>query len=250
MIILLILILIITIGVFYLIYKLTKKIIITILLFMLLGLVLLTGLGFWVYSDITTTMDQLPTASYSVLIKSEETLLTGIIISPNENEPTIINAEDLAYLQSSYSNKDYKSILGSNFKVIFADIGAINPYLPENLEVLGNSFSKQEYLSLIKSNNPVEEVLTQINIEQGENHTYEDLDDIEILDNSYARFMMLTLALEQGQFESLSEDKLILSILRSYHSGDIQIYKETITLKLIKLVPLGLVEAIIAATTK
>jgi hypothetical protein len=173
----------------------------------------------------------MPHRSSTVIITNNDQLLTGMIFNPQESRPTPIQDTLLSTYQVNYYNKDYALILENNFKLIILNLSTLQPYIPNEIKLNKSfSFSKEEYIKEITSEAPFSKYLSTIKNQS--------------IDNSSIRMMAIIISLQNSTINN-SPEFLLPLLLENYQEGDIIIYPETISLKLLKLVPASLVKDII-----
>ena len=224
----LLLIIISSIMLFYILYKLFKSILKTIISLILIIIILTAFIGFLTYKDIQN-LEENKNSPITILLQDKE-YIAGIIIE--KGEIRFIPDETI----KKCDKKDLKEIIGSNFKIITISMKFIEemPLETMHFDQFNKGLTKQELISTLKSEKPVDYLLIGIFNLQPEmaNIAKNTVFSSDIRDNSQFKAALTLLTLQ-----NLIKEEEIGYILNSYKDDDIQVYKETITFKLFKLIP-------------
>ena len=216
----LIIILIFSVLIFGVVGKAVKWIFKIIGLMFLIGFVLSLVLGFFVYKDLSELKQNWPDSNKLVLLANDKVYAGMITTFSGDEEPVLIeNVEDY---QIAYQNKDYQTILGSNYKLFIFKLSMFEK--DEEIDFGDKKISQDMVINAIENDNASKFI--------GES------EQTEIKNGAEINGMLFGLLLQS----ELTKDPLF--IFKQYSKGNVVIYPETITFKLIKAVPFSLIEGI------
>lgn len=243
-IVILVLLLIATIGIFIFARKVFKYLIIAWLALLIFSVVL----GFMVFKDVNDLRENFPYQDKIILLDLDGDIATGFIFDDfeklfptDENDP--INEKPLSErltlpnldaANSYYKENDLDSILGDNYKLLI-----IKSDVLESLESVDISeditLSKSEVFSILKSETPKDEVIDILFPDASEierSALYSQFNEMFGSDK-YLKIILFVMSLANVQ---QNEDPIF--IFEQFKDGNIIIHKETITFKLLKYFPM------------
>lgn len=230
----LILLIILGILLFFIFFKITKMVLKAIM-FAFLILLLLIGLsGFLIFKDIKDFKENIGQKPILFVLTDQDKLLTAISMDDlgdsEEDEDDFFDGISLKtmpqskvnQLSSYYQNKDYKSMLGNNYKVLFIDLKFIeNGLSDEQFEDDKRGLTKQKTLNILTARDPLttyKRLATDDDIDE---------DNPEAIRNIF--FIM--------SFITVIQEKSPLYLLKGLKNSQIKVYKEPFSIKLIKGIP-------------
>tara|TARA_Y100000310_G_C20553718_1_gene749449 strand:- start:465 stop:1118 length:654 start_codon:yes stop_codon:yes gene_type:complete len=175
-------------------------------------IVIILIFSFFIYNDVMDMKENFSKSSNLLLLEDNGKALAGFVM---QEPPQILTEEKLDQYSTYLIDDDYSKVLGSSYKLLLIDIEIISNLNQESFIVENEEFTKNEILT---------ELRTSDNLEY-----------------RTALFSMIFSNYIIGQGN-------VLYFLESYKKGNIFIYPETITFKLIKSVPLSLVRPAIEKT--
>jgi len=259
----LLLIILIYIGIFVLLLKLLKKVWKTILIFILILILSTIIFGVLVFNDVTNIMENFPGSTNLILIENEGEIITGLEINTEEGQPKILKQPTINQISNYYEKRKYKNILQPNYYkfIIISYSKVIEPLIPNTVKIHeGYSITKQELKSITLSEEPYEGILSlleeyaegignsQIPADiavEGAREAIESQTNTDLEDKSNIKMMVIMLSLKD--ITQQSPETIVPFLFDNYKKGNIKIYKETITLKIVKLLPTSLLKQIIVS---
>src|SRR3989344_8734564 len=212
----------------YILYKIFKSILKTIISITFIIIILTAFIGFFVYKDIQNIQEN-KNSPITILLQDQE-YIAGVIME--KGEIRFIPEETI----KEYDKKDLKEIIGSNFKIITISMKFIEemPLEAMHLDQFNKDLTKQELISTLRSEKPMDRLLIDIFNLQPEmaNVAKNTVFSSDIRDNSQFKAALTLLTLQ-----NLIKEEETEYLLNSYKDNNIQVYKETITFKLFKLIP-------------
>ncbi len=206
-------------------------------LIFLIGFVLSLVLGFFVYKDLTDLKENWPDSDKLLLLANDK-IYAGMITTFGEGkEPVFV--ENLEDYQTAYQNKNYEVLLGSNYKLFIFKLSMFEKS-SEEIEFGDARISQQVIINAIESDDPYEFIASDL-IEKGEISSKENWksDMIkEIGDIVKFKGILFGMLLQN----EMAKDPLF--IFKQYNQRNVIIYPESISFKLIKIVPFSLMEGV------
>lgn len=249
---------------FFLLKSLFKAIAIAAGIMMIVTLIL----GFMVMSDVKSMTEKMKTDNKLVLLTDGDKVLTGATIGDLSNskdfsamikDGTIkfsAKAEASAY-SASLAQKNYDALLGSNYKLIMIDVKVFDSV--SQVELFGKmTLPSDEAKKILKSDSPIDTFLSNdANLEKLlSSGTSKTVDNIELIKQNKAAFKdqilnqigseeALKAVIAVAMFQSaVQKDQTML--ITEYQKGNIKVYKETITFKLLNYMPVSLMKMVAA----
>lgn len=208
-----------------LIIILVKKILKVIFFIILISLIFILAFGFFIYKDVGNIKENFTKSDKLYLLIENEQVLTGIIIG----EETIFIDEIQVNTYNDYlKKKDYNSLLGNNYKIMFVKLDILNE--KDNYEILNKTFSKEKIIEIFRSEEPFKEF--------AENKLDKEVKEDRI---KFKGFLFATILVND-----LIKSKNPFKMLIYYKKGYISIYPETILFKFVKSIPTSFVNKISA----
>jgi len=242
----LIIIIVFIIAIAILLFKLIKKVFLALIAFIFVMLIVTAIFGFLVYRDVADLRTNFVDSEKKVFIADDERMLVGFSTDTFSGDSTFtFSWEELQTYNSYYNEKDYSSILGSAYKIFIWRLDSFEG-LDEEVETSkGDRISKQSAVNVLTADDAkqayVDEGLFDRDLESNaemqhlvnsnENFRQQVID--ETVDSDEKRiemFIILTAA-------SLNE-KGPLFIVEQYKEGNIIIYPETMSFKVLKAIPI------------
>lgn len=215
----LIIILLYTIAIILAIWLL-KKVGKVLLVLFLLTIVVFGVIGFLVYKDMVTIKAETKNG-VMVVLADNANLLSGFEVR-GEN-PKFFSKDQLSMLSAQYSEGNLKEMKGANFKLIVIKMGAIEEMDPFEIEMEGSAITKDQALSLLRSDKP--SVLMVGGVVASQEPPSEELKAL-ILGDIFTRRIIQDPSFAIAQ---LKKDNLI-------------IYPQTAIFRIVEYVPAGMIE--------
>jgi len=212
------------------IYKLTKSIMKGVFISIsILSLILLIS-GVMLISDVMEIKENFPTKPNLYLLEDNKYIAGFSTIASENAELTLINSVKI----EEYNKKDLEDIIENNYKLFIINKKSLD--LIKSVKIGNNELTIEELKDLIKSETPIEDFLSKdIPRNQLESAKRQLMNQYKITDESQFKGMLFAIALS-------SEENMMLFILNNLNGESAQIYPETIAFKLLKKVPLSLLE--------
>ncbi len=206
---------------------------------MLVFFVLMLVFAFFVYLDANQLRQEFPVSPKLFLYSADNELsvdkgiITGIQGVFNGTAPRFLNEDEINLYRSFYKSNDYESMLKGNFKIFIVQRKAFDG-LTGDITFFGKEVSKDFLLDTIQSDESFD--ITIGHIAEGRSESVKQLASEKLKEeiggeaevDSLIFSLVLQKALEQeGQS----------FIVNQYKKGNLEIYPETITLKLMKMLP-------------
>jgi energy-coupling factor transporter transmembrane protein EcfT len=200
--------------------------------------ILILIMGFFVYQDAMDIKENFPDSEKLILLDVEGKLAAGMYGTLTEQQqPEFVSTSKLKEYQANYKS-NMKAIQGDYYKIfiikesMFDDVG-------ETLEFGDYSFSKEDALDLLKSEDALEDIATLMIEEQGLPDTPELREQLkqQVKSSEEAKALMFG-----ALFTEKMKDPSPVNILNEMKDGNIVIYPETIVFKLVKSMPLSLMQ--------
>ncbi len=209
--------------IFLIIWKITKKIIKTILYLFLFTLIISVFFTILIYNDFNNIKNNL-TKSSLLIIQENDNLLSIVKINlTNNSQYEELPKDEFISIKNLFNQKNYDLILNKNyFKLIIFNLNLLNISNKTEIILDNIKFEKNQIIRSIKSDNPKK----ILNIEQ-----------TRIGDNSLKTILFIKLITDKDTTETLF-------LYENLKNNNINIYKETIIFKFIKILPKELITAI------
>lgn len=184
--------------------------------------------GFFVYRDVMDLKKNFVNSSKLFLLEDNDKFLAGAQMygfDLGNNPPHMLNGNEIEELNSK---SGYKEVLGSHYKIILIRMDAFNA-LPDSIEMGGiEIISKETLFSLLRSDNPIDDFL-------GSN---DELPEEANDDTTFKNVLFF------GAFGVLVKERGPFYVLKEYKRGNVLVYPETITFKVIRFLPISTAEKI------
>lgn len=229
---------IVSVLIIIIVHKILKAAFMIIALFFIIFLIL----GFFVYKDIVDMQKNFGEKNNIVLIESGGRIVGGVIGRFSGEEAAAI--KDVSSYDSDYQANDYESILGDDYKLFIFKEGAFDK--TDDVEMMGGSYSSDFIVSLLKSDKPIDDYVdNDVSIKGLSGAALENAKSllrgkIRYSDTEFKSVLFGTL------LAKAMEDKQFFFILEQYKEGDVVVYKETITFKVIKAIPVSFIKKLAA----
>ena len=207
--------------------KLGKSISYTILFYV--GIQIL--FGFVLYLDAIELKEKFTTEEKTILLTHKGNFISGFKAKNMEDPKGIEFFNDNKI--NTFKKKNNQELLENSYKLIIINSEIFNNV--DQIEYSGQTFSKEELLSILESDNAISELANKF-VEEGLEEFKEELiiqlkTQLAIDDNSQLKGLIFALLFSQ----SLENDPLIL--IKGIQENKIIIYPETVTFIFIKLIP-------------
>ncbi len=234
-----ILVIVAIIVIFAVLYWLTKKVWKTLLLGLVVIIILIAILGFLVYKDVKDITNNIGNKDNLFIIKDGDKFLSGFKINFNEIK-SIINSNNLNQglnkviindeKLKQYNSKDKSDILSDGYyKIILIDLKAFESIEKQEITIDKFSLLKNDAITALKSDDPYSIIISSymkknnLPLEQKSLVENQFPIDKNIIKPSIS-MMLIKEYLENNP----------VNIVKDFKKDDIQVYKETITFKLVK----------------
>jgi len=230
---------VIIIVIFGLLFWITKKIWKTLLLGVIIIIILLAIFGFLIYKDVKDISGNIGNKDNLFIIKDENKFLLGFKINLDEIN-NIIKSNDLNQGLSKvlipddklklYNTEDKDKILSEGYyKIVLIDLKAFESIEKQEITIDKFSLLKSDAIAALKSDDPYPIIISSYmktkNLPSEQKSLVENQFPIDknIIKPSISMILIK---------EYLENNPM--NIIKDFKKGNIQIYKETITFKLIK----------------
>lgn len=201
--------------------------------------------GLDLFNDVTDLAQNLPTAKKLFLLKDDAQILTGFESSALNaaNALSFIDDITIASYQSSYAKKDLDTIRGNYYKLIIVDTKALTF---DTIILNGNEFAVADALEVIRAKNSRARAAELIRKKQ----SLPDTAAINsyVLDVLQGSLIKTDADLRAALFAQLIADAVArdsLFVTRGLAADVIVVHPETITFKVIKLLPESLTKKLV-----
>ncbi len=209
----------------FIIFKVVKTVAKAMFIVSLLILLIAGIVAFFSYRDIAELREGLENEPKTILLADGDEIIAGFIDKGSGEMPEFLNSKRVEYFNSLYEEKNFREIVGDNYRAFIVKADAIRPV--GSIDFFGNDVPGDVLFSSIRQDNSISY------FERNTGASFGLTDDNKEF-NSYV-------------FSTLFEDKLKINtglfILTEYSRGNIAIYPETIVFKIIRLVPVSLLES-------
>ncbi len=241
------------VAIFILLFLLTKKILKTVLLGILVVFIVTGIVGFLIFDDVKDLVENFPDTENKIIFVLEDKIIGGIVtqgfdfekLSEEEDFP-LIETEEIKELNKNYPN-NLDLVLNDSFKLVIIDSNMIeesklDEEIKEESEFIQNLPNNgKDALTIIKQEDSLSYYYEQYLINQGLTEfeievmkeaikTDESASLIFENSNSFRSFLVLL------HFTNLANQNP-LSLLGDFGEGKIKVYPETIAIKIAKEVP-------------
>lgn len=192
---------------------------------------IITGiLCYSVYSDAIAFQQGWESAPKLFLLHDNNYLISGYMAEPNNEELPItpISKEIIKQYRESFSNEDYNTILGNNYKLFLIDFAAFNEV--KEINFINTNLSLAQVKNLLESATPTKDfakITTGMDLQINVNPN-----DDENFRSSVFAILFATAVTDQGP----------LYIVQKVKDNTIQVYPETALFKTIKLIPISFIK--------
>ena len=229
------------------IFKFLKHVFLAIFLVIFLFILGLAGTGFLVYKDITDMSQNLLTLSNIVLLEDQEKLITGLQIAGLEEENiTVFDDDKIESYQEDFASKNYDNILGDNYKIfiikldIFSGVG--------DVRVEKTTFTEEEIFEILRTDDVMETLyqvmLSKISLGIGLDTEEGKAAMIEALAKQFGSSSEIKSLFAAFLFIDKLQEEGSLFLIEQIKNGNIIIYPETITFRVMNLIPLTLFDKV------
>lgn len=218
----------------FLVFKLVKKVIFASLLIFLIFIIVNAGIGFLVYRDVMDIREKFSTSSKLVMLEDGGEIISAMQMQSFDEEGFNFLDEDwIAHKQELFEKRNYKEIIGRNYKMFVIKLETFSDI--ESIEMEEFVLTNQDIFNILQSDRP-SDVFFEVYIkdmELGEmQKTLARQQFNEEIGQKNIKAMMLGLI-----FNKALEQEGPLFIINNFKDSNIIVYPETITFKIIKLVP-------------
>jgi energy-coupling factor transporter transmembrane protein EcfT len=228
-----IIILVVIIVFYYLLFKLAKKAAKWVLFISIALLIISTFFGINLLNDAKEFQEEFPKAQKLFILKDDNQLLAGFEGKLTDSDEVVhfVTEKELTEYQQAYDNGDLETIRGDNFKLFITD---------------ASTFDDTQTIDAIQSENTLDESVTTY-IQQ------EDLtdtpqvrsfirrtftDEYNVTTDQEARGLLFV---QMYSASGTDPSDLIIQL----QSGDVIVYPETITFKVLEVIPPEIVEGLV-----
>lgn len=204
-------------------------------LIFLISFVLSLVLGFFVYQDVNELRQGWPDSDKLVLLANDEVYAGMITTFGGGKEPVFI--ENVDNYQAAYQNENYQEILGSGYKLFIFKLSMFEKN-DEELDFSGSKISQRALINAIESDDSIDFIADELAEDVGSKESWKS----EVIGEIGGEAMF-----KGALFGVLLQNKMMkdpLFVFKQYSRGNVVIYPESITFKLIKALPFSLIEGI------
>jgi energy-coupling factor transporter transmembrane protein EcfT len=184
-------------------------------------------LGIFTYRDALDMKENLESQPKIYFLKQDETLVSGFSIGKLDEVPEFFDFSKIVEYQNNFKNKDYEDMLDENYKIFILDMETFD-FNDENIEFIGGEVSKKTLQTVLNSDDPIEVYKSKTNINV---RNYGIEDPGEFKGNIFATL-----------FNEKSGSMGQLFIMIEYKKGNVIVYPETASFKMIKLLPTSFIK--------
>ncbi|MBU0536794.1 MAG: hypothetical protein KKE20_07535 [Nanoarchaeota archaeon] len=196
--------------------------------------VIISIFGFIALKDASEFKEKFPTEPNLFLLVEDGDILAGANNLMHENKPTPITSEEKAVFQQIIDDKDFKDLIGKNYKVFIVGMDAFKT-LPEG-EIADSGFTKSEAEEALRQDDIkewyIDWVLEKADVPEEMIDDARDQLRMEMPPEEEIRATMFFLLLA-----GMSEKQGATFIIREYQTENIDVYPETILFRFVKIVP-------------
>ena len=228
---------IIFIALAVLILKLIKSTIKAVMLISsVLTVILIIGV-FFVYSDANDFKENFPSVPSLYLLQKDDEIIAGFYgIFSGTTTPSLIGEEQLISYQNNFKENNLSQIRGDYYKIFILKSEVFDSLAEIRTEE--DVFSKETIFSFLESDTPVNDYLKFKNAPIGSRDDL--LNSLNIRDDTEFKAVLFTVL-----FGALMEDQGSFVIFTQYKKENIIIYPETTLFRLIKIIPLSLLDKVV-----
>ncbi len=223
---------IITVLIFIFVKKVLKALFLTLSVFLVISLIL----SFFIYKDVVDMQKNLAEQESLIFMDIDGTIITGVFGSFSGKELSLIT--DVSNYNEKYASNDFDSLLGQNYKLFvfkeeaFADM--------EEIIISDKEYSSDFIITLLKSDTPIDDYIkNEAKVQDISNNLFLQKELRKQIKYSDIEFKA---ALFGGMISKAIDDGGFVYILSQYKSKNAIIYKETLTFKFIKALPLSFIK--------
>ena len=219
----------------FIIIVLVKKVLKAIFLILALFLVVSLVLSFFIYRDVVDMQKNFEQGNSLILIELDGSIVAGVMGSFSGEQASMLwNVSDY---NAKYQADDIDGLLGQNYKLmIFSEASFDNV---DTIKIMDKDYSNDFIMSLLRSENPIDDYVDNEIESDDKTARYELRRQIQYSNTEFKSILFGAL-LGNGM-----EDRGFIFILEQYREGDVFIYKETLTFKIIKSLPLAFVRGLV-----
>ena len=186
-------------------------------------------LGVFLYFDIKDLNSNFDTAEKVILLKENGNILTGFMFS--DNSKNTVFYKDISEINNAFKAKNYAKIKGETYKLLIAQKSLFSDI--ELIDVIGYPIERETLFAYLNDQTPRNKAAEDIS---KENSVPKALVTKEIEKNfaTEDEFKGYLFAKAVGR---VLEGKGTNFVILSYKKGDIEVYPETISFKMIDLLP-------------
>jgi hypothetical protein len=222
-------------------FKLLKSVVKALLWVGAVGVILVVILSFFVYKDVVDLRDNWPGSQKLLLAEKDGKLVAGLVSSfSNNEEPVFVTAEQLVSLQSSFGVKDYKSMIGDNYKLLVMDVDSVLAEVKAEQFSFGEmNVSRGDVVSILESDDAFVVLVDKLMVDKSSDSKTRAQVEAEVMKSagSQEKVKAMAFAVLVAQLFSEKGSGAGLFVLKEFKSGKLIIYPETSVFKTIKFVP-------------
>jgi len=169
-------------------------------------------------------------SSKLILLVDNQTVTSGFTAA---EVVTPLSAQQLSEATALLQKKDYKTLLGSNYKLFIIKTGALENISEAQLGIEGKQVTIGNILGVLKSDKPIPEYASLVELNPGDIPSQVTNEEIKT-------------GLFRNVFVYIFQRPLI--ILQQYQKGNIYIYPETIAFKAMKISSIPILDFFVKET--
>jgi len=217
---------IVSLVAFYIIIKITKKVILTIFLFFAVAIIALAAIGLPIFQDYQTQKEGLLNGEKLILLVDDSKVLAGLSLTKFDEDALdgILTEEDIDLYSGYYQDEQFDKILEDRFKLIMIKYEFFEKHLKDHhlVEVEGaleTELTRDKALSLLKSDDSLQDFIQE---------TYPDF----VVDPVQIRTILFL-----NSFTKITEGKSVLFLVNEYKKDRILVYEDSAILSLMRKIP-------------
>jgi len=222
---------IIIIFILFIAWTLFKKIFKVLFYIGVIIILLIAVNSYFLYQDVADLRQNLANSEKKVILVDDEEVITGFLLN---GEVDFLDSKQIEEFSSYLEDKNYNQILGESYKLMVFNIDIISNLNIAEVEIGDNKISKDDIISILKSNNPFALLTDESVVEDDLTINLEDTKD-----NTKVKAALFGIVLT----DNILNSKNPLFFLSEFKKGNIAIYPETILFKTVKFIPISFLKS-------
>ncbi|MBS3128722.1 hypothetical protein J4410_06260 [Candidatus Woesearchaeota archaeon] len=190
--------------------------------------IFLVILAVLLYFDIKDLHAKFDTAEKVILLKEQESITTGFSIRKND-DPLFF--QDIASYQQAFKEKNYARLKGNAYKLLITEKELFNDI--SYVDIMGYPLSREKLFVYLNDASPRRKAAKQIATENAipEERVFQQIQQEFQTEDEFKGYLFAKLVGKSLEKEGANY------VVRAYKAGQVEIYPETITFKVIDFLP-------------